>query len=201
MSDQYVGEIRMAAFNFAPVGWAQCMGQLMSIAQNQALFSLVGTMYGGNGQITFGLPDLRGRSPVGAGQGLGMANIVQGEQGGAERVTLNIANMPAHTHVATVGNVSATAPVAIPVASHAAGVVNPSTTSVLGAGTEGTRPVQVYSEAASNTTLKPFNVTVTGSGPSVTNAVAGGSLPVPTRAPYLGLNCIIALQGIYPPRQ
>ena len=98
MSEPFLGEIRMVGFNFAPQGWAFCQGQIMSIAQNTALFSLLGTMYGGNGQTTFGLPDLQGRSPVGIGQGPGLSPIVQGEMAGTENVTLLASNMPMHTH-------------------------------------------------------------------------------------------------------
>src|SRR3954470_3548696 len=86
--DPFIGELRLFGFNFAPRGWALCQGQLLSISQNSALFSLLGTMYGGNGQTTFGLPDLRGRTPVGFGQGPGLSNRGQGESGGGESVTL-----------------------------------------------------------------------------------------------------------------
>ncbi|PKN56194.1 MAG: phage tail protein [Deltaproteobacteria bacterium HGW-Deltaproteobacteria-14] len=98
MSEPFIGEIRIFAGNFAPRGWAFCNGQLLSIAQNTALFSLLGTTYGGNGIQTFGLPDLRGRVPVGFGQGPGLSNHAQGQQYGAEQVTLTAAQLPAHTH-------------------------------------------------------------------------------------------------------
>src|SRR5262245_39378135 len=101
MSEPFLGQIRMFAGNFAPRGNAFCMGQILSIAQNTALFSLLGTTYGGNGQTTFALPDLRGRSIVGMGQGPGLTNITQGEVGGTETVTLLITQMPAHNHAAT----------------------------------------------------------------------------------------------------
>src|SRR5690606_5156315 len=98
MSEPFLGEIRMVGFNFAPRGWAFCQGQLLSIAQNSALFSLLGTMYGGNGTTTFALPDLRGRSPVGMGNGPGLTPITQGELAGTENVTLLSTQMPMHTH-------------------------------------------------------------------------------------------------------
>lgn len=102
MSDPYLGEIRMVGFNFAPTGWAQCQGQLLPISQNQALFGLLGTYYGGNGVSNYQLPNLQGRTPVGVGQGLGLSNIDIGEVGGTENIALTTENMPQHTHVATV---------------------------------------------------------------------------------------------------
>lgn len=96
--DPFVGELRCFGFSFAPVGWAQCQGQLLPINSNTALFSLLGTTYGGNGQTTFGLPDLRGRIAMGMGQGPGLAGYTEGQQGGTETVTLAAAQLPAHNH-------------------------------------------------------------------------------------------------------
>src|SRR5262245_42833413 len=96
--DSFIGSIILFAGNFAPRGWAFCQGQILSIAQNTALFSILGTTYGGNGQTTFALPDLRGRVPIGTGQGPGLSNIDLGEQSGSENVTLLASNMPPHTH-------------------------------------------------------------------------------------------------------
>ncbi|MBL0013337.1 MAG: phage tail protein [Flavobacterium sp.] len=96
--DQYIGQIKAVAFPFAPRGWAQCNGQLLPINQNQALFSLLGTQYGGNGTTNFALPDLRGRAIVHSGQGNGTLNVAQGEQAGTENTSLLISNMPAHYH-------------------------------------------------------------------------------------------------------
>src|SRR5919109_3928213 len=98
MSDPYVAEIRIFPFNFAPRGWAFCNGQLLPISQNTALFSLLGTTYGGNGQTTFALPDLRGRVPISSSQGPGLSNYDLGEIGGFESVTLTTNQLPAHTH-------------------------------------------------------------------------------------------------------
>jgi microcystin-dependent protein len=110
--DQYIGQLMLFAGNFAPRGWAFCHGQLLSIAQNSALFSLLGTTYGGDGQTTFGVPDLRGRAPIGMGQGPGLSNITQGEMAGAAAVTLTTAQMPAHSHPVTLAgaevNINAT---------------------------------------------------------------------------------------------
>src|SRR3954471_16909667 len=100
--DGTIGEIRLFAGNFAPRNWAFCNGQLMPIAQNTALFSILGTTFGGNGQTTFGLPDFRGRVSVGTGQGTGLTNHDLGEQSGTENVTLSTAQMPAHTHTIAV---------------------------------------------------------------------------------------------------
>ncbi len=98
MADYFVGEIRMFAFSWPPRGWANCDGQLMAISQNGSLFSLLSTTYGGNGQTTFALPDMRGRTPVHAGSGPGLTTIKLGEQGGAEKVTLTVDQLPAHNH-------------------------------------------------------------------------------------------------------
>ena len=98
MTDQFVGEIRIFAGNFAPTGWALCNGQLLPISQNTSLFSLLGTMYGGDGKSTFALPNLQGAAPLMAGQGNGLSNRVQGEIGGEATVTLTAAEMPTHSH-------------------------------------------------------------------------------------------------------
>lgn len=100
MSEPFVGEIRMFAGNFAPRGWAFCDGQLLAVSQNDALFSLFGTIYGGDGRTTFGLPDLRGRIPIHAGQGPGLSERKLGSKGGAENVTLTLNQLPSHTHTA-----------------------------------------------------------------------------------------------------
>jgi len=98
MAEAFIGEIRPFGFNFAPRGWAICQGQLLAISQNTALFSLLGTNFGGNGQTTFGLPDLQGRTPVGEGQAPGLSDRTLGERGGQDTVTLTAAEMPAHAH-------------------------------------------------------------------------------------------------------
>lgn len=99
MSEPFIGEIRIFPYNFAPRGWAFCQGQLLSIAQNTALFALIGVTFGGNGQTTFGLPDIRGRAVIGAGQGPGLSNRTQGEASGTENVTLLSTQMPMHNHL------------------------------------------------------------------------------------------------------
>jgi len=108
MTNVFVGEIRLYGFNFAPRGMAQCNGQLLAISQNTALFALLGTQYGGNGQTTFGLPDLRSRVPIHQGQGPGLSQYVMGEQAGTETVTLLSTQMPAHNHLHNAANTDAT---------------------------------------------------------------------------------------------
>jgi microcystin-dependent protein len=168
MADAFVAEIRIFAGNFAPKGWAFCNGQLLPISQNTALFSLLGTFYGGDGQSTFGLPDLRGCSPMHPGQGPGLTLRSLGERGGEESVTLNLNQMPAHSHQLT--------------ASTSASTPSPAN-SVPGAGSK------IYG---------PANNLVPMAGTAVSSA--GGSQPHDNRQPYLVLNFIIALQGIYPAR-
>jgi len=185
MSEPFVGEIRMVGFNYAPPGWAFCDGQIMSIQQNSALFALLGTTYGGNGQTTFGLPDLRGRGAVGKGSGPGLTPVAQGEMSGREAVTLTTAQLPVHTPVATVE-------IAIPASSAGANLAaTPSNTAVLGPVAAAGRAGTLYATDAADTTLKPFNA-------PVSVASIGGSLPVEIRDPYVGMNFIIALQGIFP---
>ncbi|MBV7454724.1 tail fiber protein [Acidovorax sp. sif1233] len=179
MSEPFIAEIKMFAGNFAPRGWAFCQGQIMSIAQNTALFSLLGTTYGGNGQTTFALPDLRGRAPVGTGQGPGLPEVTMGEIGGSPTHTLISTEMPAHTHAAptipastTLGTLQAPGPGAMPAASNQ-------------------RNAQYAASGTADTQL-PMS--------SATTGIAGGSQPFSIMPPYLGMNYIIAVEGIYPSR-
>src|SRR5262249_2902862 len=183
MSQPFIGEIRLFAGNFAPRSWALCAGQLMSIAQNQALFSILGTTYGGDGQTTFGLPDLRGRVPLGWGQGAGLPNHTIGEISGAETSTLSSTQLPAHTHTASIGTLNiATASVAgnrrSPVdaifATEAAGVTD------------------VYSDGSANVTMAADALS---GAPALANAGAGQ--PFGIVQPFLLINYIIALEGIF----
>jgi microcystin-dependent protein len=185
MSDPFLGEIRMVGFNFAPRGWAMCQGQLLSIAQNNALFALLGTLYGGDGQTTFGLPDYRGRSPVGMGQGPGLSAVVQGEMAGTENVTLTL---------------NQTAQVAIPAATTGTTQAAPGTTTVLGPIAAGGRAGTLYCTGAADTTLAPFNTAVNVPAPTVTVNASGGSMPFSVLNPFLGTNFVIALEGIFPSR-
>lgn len=182
MSEPYIGQIVLFAGNFAPRGWAFCDGQILSIAQNTALFSILGTTYGGNGQTTFGLPDLRGRVPlhVGNGQGPGLSPYVLGQQSGTENVTLNVQQMPQHNHLVT-GDVT---PGSSP--SPSGGNFAQTATSA--------RPPVVSNSYTTGTPTSPATLNPTTIQP------AGNSQPHPNIQPILGLNFIIALQGIFPPR-
>lgn len=173
MSDAFVGEIRMVGFNFAPTGWAFCNGQLLPISQNTALFSLLGTMYGGNGQSTFALPDLQGSAPMHAGQGPGLTERFIGEASGSSTVTLLESEIPAHNHIAS--GVSGTGPTSPANNSWGTGV--------------GRTPPPSYQNGNPNVTMSPNALGVTGS-----------SSPHNNMQPYLVVNFIIAMQGIFPPR-
>ena len=188
--DQFLSTILIWPPNFAPTGWALCAGQMLSISQNTALFSLLGTMYGGNGTTTFALPDLRSRVPLGAGQGPGLSTYVEGQSGGTENVSLNINTLAPHTHPATPAGLSATVPAMTTI-----GTTNqPGPSAALAAPTDAARnPLNIYSSAAANQSLGPGTV-----GGSV--APAGGGQPHPNIQPYQSLNYIIALVGIYPSR-
>ncbi|MGV2451758.1 UNVERIFIED_CONTAM: tail fiber protein [Ralstonia mannitolilytica] len=170
-SEPFLGQIAFVPYNFAPKYWAECNGQLLPIAQNQALFSLLGTTYGGNGVTTFALPDMRGRVLVHNGQAPGGPTMyTMGETGGTESVTLLVTQMPAHNHtvnaVTTEGNQN-------------------SPTNNLPADTKTLD--KEYSDATANTTMKN---TMVGS--------TGGSQPHENRPPFITLKCIIALAGVYP---
>jgi microcystin-dependent protein len=170
MSEPFIGEIIMFGGNFAPRGWAFCQGQLLSIAQNTALFSILGTTYGGNGQTTFALPDMRGRYPMQPGQGPGLSPRTLGEQGGTETVTLISTQMPAHNHTL---NASA----------EEAGAKNPNGMVLA------TTTAPAYIASPIDTTLNPAAI-----------GVAGGSQPHNNMSPFLCVNFLIALEGIFPSR-
>jgi microcystin-dependent protein len=179
-----IGEIRMFAGNFAPRNWAFCANQLLAISQNTALFSILGTTYGGNGTTTFALPDFRGRVAVGTGQGPGLTNVVLGELAGSSSTTLTIPNMPAHNHTATLNASTVKATTQGPVAGAALGRAQDST---------GTIAPLIYTPVSSspNVALDPASVAV---------GVNGGSQPFSNLQPYLGMNYIICLFGIFPSR-
>ena len=170
-----MSEIRMFAGNFAPLYWSYCNGSLQSIAQNTALFSLLGTIYGGDGQTTFALPDLRSRIPVGVGQGSGLPYVALGELSGTESVTMLSTNMPAHVHSYTL---------AVP----------------------GTDDDATLSGGAGNVlALSAINMYAGGSGAStgpmnLTLNPNGSNAPIPVLQPYLAINFIICVEGIYPSR-
>jgi len=178
MDEPYIGAIVMFAGNFAPRGWAFCNGQILPISQNTALFSILGTTYGGNGTTTFALPDLRGRVAIHPGQGPGLSNYDLGQQGGSETVTLTQNQMPSHTHTV---NASTNAP--------GRGGNSPTGNLLTVASDANNVTVNLYTGGAPNTTMSPQMV-----------ANAGGNQPVPDIQPYTCVNYIIALQGIFPSR-
>lgn len=171
MADPFVAEIRMVPFNFAPTGWAFCNGQLMPISQNTALFSLLGTTYGGDGKSTFALPDLQGRSPMHPGQGDGLSLHDLGEMGGADEVALLTSEIPFHTH-------------SVVVDSEVGDDNDPRSTN---------KPATATGAGMYNT---GSNVTMSYSAVSV----VGSDQPHNNLQPYLVVNFVIALQGIFPQR-
>lgn len=198
MSDPFIGEIRMFAGTFAPRGWAFCQGQLLAISNNSALFSILGTTYGGNGQTTFGLPNLQSRTPVGTGTGAGLSNVVLGQIGGVENVTLTTNQMPAHNHTVALSG-TGTANIAQGASSANGNTPTPGPTTVVSKVPNGLANLNAFSTAAPDTTLLPASgtVSVTVSGDT---SIAGANSAVPVVQPYLGMNFIIALEGIYPSR-
>lgn len=181
--DPFVGEIKMVGFNFAPRGYAFCNANLLPINQNAALFSLLGTTFGGNGTTNFALPDYRGRVPLGMGNGPGLTPVVQGEVSGTENVTILSNQMPQHLHT-----------VAVPATAGAADSQTPSPTGFLAMTADtargGSTTVGTYaSSGTAETTLLPFN-----------SGLVGGNQPLAIRNPYLGTNFIIALNGVFPSR-
>jgi len=172
MSNPFLAEIRIFTGNFAPKGWALCDGQLMPISQNTALFSLLGTTYGGNGTSNFALPNLQGCAPMQAGQGPGLSLRDLGETGGEQAVTLLQTEMPAHSH-----NAQATG---TPNSNDPANNAWASGQKGFGA---------VYAPPGNNVQMNPFAL-----------SIAGGDLPHNNMPPFLGLTFIIALQGVFPAR-
>ena len=171
-AEPFIGQIGVFGFNFAPRGWAKCDGQLLPIANYTALYSLLGTTYGGDGRTTFGLPDFRGRAPISQGQGPGLTNRTIGQKGGSETVTLTANTMPTHTHVATLK------------ATTSDGAPGAPTGKVLA-------PKNQYFTGSSNTNM---------GATSISNANTGGSQAHANMQPYQVVNFCIALEGIYPSR-
>lgn len=216
--DPILGQIILWPGLWVPQGWFLCDGSLLQVQQYTALYSLIGTTYGGNGTSTFGLPDLRSKVPMGSVT----ANVVGAQTGAAAatinanaagNVTIGQANLPAHTHAATFtpGGGSSSVSIAIPVNNAGGGDATPSTTSILGVLADGGGGTPtLYSSAAANTTLKPFSVNVPAGGGTVSNANTGNGTALPISLPVIGsvstiqpsltLNYIIAWQGIYPTR-
>jgi microcystin-dependent protein len=171
MSDPYIGEIRAFGFNFAPVNWAVCAGQLLPISQNPALFSILGTQYGGNGTTNFALPNLQGNVPLHQGEAPGLTPRIVGETGGETTVTLTVAQIPAHTHAAACNS---------------------------GNGTAYTPGGNVWATDAGG--AKEYAATGTATMAASALAATGGNQPHDNMQPSLAINYCIALAGIFPPR-
>lgn len=178
MDTPFIGQIVLFAGNFAPRGWQFCQGQILTIAQNTALFSILGTTYGGNGQTTFALPDLRGRVPVGQGQGPGLSSYTLGEMAGVESVALVATQMPAHNHNVMVSS----------------GAADSNT------GKNNYLAVANGSLAGDPVTVNTYNGTPTDLLGNNSISISGGSQPHTNIQPLLGLNYIICLEGIFPSR-
>ena len=174
MSDQFLGEIRVFGFNFPPSGWAQCNGQLLPISQSTALFSLLGTTYGGDGSTTFGLPDMQGSVAMQHGQGPGLSLYELGEGGGSDSVTLLASEIPSHTH-AVRGQTS-------------------------GGTVQGPSPARSLARSSGGTIYTSNTSTNLAPMAPQSLSVAGSSLPHDNIAPVLVMQFCIALQGIFPPR-
>ncbi len=172
MSQPFVGEVRLFGFNFAPRGWALCRGQLLSISQNTALFSLIGTYYGGNGTSTFALPNLQGNIAVGQGQGIGLSNYTVGQIAGSATVTLLANQLPPHSHTLVAGT-AATTP-------------TPAANAYFGSAPRGRN---AYATSSDGTRMAAASV-----------ATSGSSTPHNNMMPYLAMNYCISLQGIFPSR-
>lgn len=179
MYEPFISFIGLFGLNFNPRGWQKCYGQIISIAQNTALFSLLGTTYGGNGQTTFALPDLRGRTAIGDGQGPGLSSYVIGQVGGVENVTLISTQMPQHTHLFLANTAAGTT--GVPTGGYLS--ASPKTGSGPNAAT-----LNTYATTA-NTQLNPGSI-----------GIAGGSQAHENMQPYLTLTYCIAMEGIFPSR-
>jgi microcystin-dependent protein len=184
MSDPYVGEIKLFAGNFAPTGWALCHGQMLQIVDHETLFQLIGTTYGGDGQETFALPDLRGRVAIGQGTGPGLSARVLGEFGGSESVTVTANQLTPHTHVMTKGTLAIRAN---------SGTANRRNPAQAIPAHEAAGVTMTYTDAAPNTTMAPSAL---AGAPQI--GMAGGAQPTTVVQPVLGLTFIIALSGIFP---
>ena len=185
MAQPYVGEIRMFAGHFAPAGWMFWEGQLLPISENETLFQLIGTTYGGDGQTTFALPDLRGRIPIGFGQGPSLQNRFVGETGGSEAITLTVQQIPPHSHAVDTAALSASLKCKSGPGNQRTPVGNVHAIEAAGA----TMP---YSSAAANATMTGVPVDISGM------AEAGGIVPHDNMQPYQALNYCISLFGVFP---
>jgi len=204
MSDPFIGEIRILGFNFPPRGWVTCAGQTLPIAQYSAVFALLGTTYGGNGQQNFGIPNLQGRMPVGFGNAATGTVYDIGETGGAEAVALNTSQMPPHNHTATFAPTGLTATTVLNASTKTTGgALAPVAQATLCATSGGPSSAAIYAPPPAPTNdivpLGNISTTLSGNG-SVTVGLNGGGLPTPIMSPFLALNFCLALEGVFPSR-
>jgi microcystin-dependent protein len=190
MAESFVGQIFLLPFNFPPRGFAFCEGQLLPISQNTALFSLLGTTFGGDGRSTFALPDLRGRAPLGFGQGPGLTDHPLGDAGGSENVTLLVPEIPQHAHPVSLASLTAAARCRNAAGNQQTPVGNVPAVDASGG-------TAIYASGAPDANMHPGAVSLGG---SLSAASAGGGQPHTNMQPYLTLRFCIALQGVFPPR-
>jgi microcystin-dependent protein len=214
MDGQYLGTIQSVGFQFAPRGFAVAQGQLLAISEFNALFALIGTFFGGDGRTSFGVPDLRGRTPIGMGTGPGLPSYSIGEMDGIPEKTLSILELPTHSHDATFSPTSSPGGSALNVELYATTTEGNSATPSVGAYLAQAKPPSggkdqpemIYTSAPSSGSLVQLGgVTVTGSGGgitggTVTNDTAGGSLPFSMYQPSLAVNFILCIEGLFPSR-
>lgn len=192
----FMGSIMMFGFPYAPSGWAQCNGQTLNISQYNALYSLLGVVYGGNATQNFMLPNLQGRVPINQGTGVNLTNRVIGAVSGVEKVTVAIANMPSHVHTLSTLTATTTINLASPAVTGA--TIAPTTDNAfIGASTSGPTSANIFSPNAGTAPILQKGVATAISG---TMQPVGGSLPLDSMNPFLVLNFSIALQGLYPTR-
>lgn len=202
--EAFLGEVRMFGGTFAPRGWAFCNGQLLAISSHDALFSILGTIYGGDGRSSFALPDLRSRVPVHSGDGNagpGLSAYRLGQRGGREDVTLTTNQMPRHAHQIQPGGGSAGGTADLKVfEGNGDTSTSSSATSMASQGSAGPLSLSLLSQQATNSVVKNAVVNIKGGGVPSTTEAAGGVQPVDNVQPYLGINFIISLEGVFPPR-
>jgi microcystin-dependent protein len=192
-SEPFLGEICLFSFTFCPTGYAETNGQLLPINQNEALYSIIGTTYGGDGQISFALPDLRGRTALHVGRGAGLSEIVLGEVSGAENVTLSVNQIPSHSHSATTS---------VDVTATLRGTNSPATDKMPGGNVLAAtnKNIKVYSTGSANVAMGGSSI-MTAASASTSVGSTGGTQSFGNRSPFLGLRYCIAIQGIFPSTQ
>lgn len=200
-AEPFVGEIQIYGFSFAPRSWAFCDGTILSIANNQSLFALLGVTYGGDGRSSFALPDLRGRTPIHKGHGPGLSNYDIGQKSGDEIYQLNELNLPTHTHTATFTPLANVETATLSVSTDTATLNTPVKGAYLAVNTNGRNAgIDMYREDAGAGTVEIGGMNTVNSGGTIVNDPVGGGTSFPLVQPYTTLNYCIAMQGIFPSR-